>query len=223
MIEALIFDMDGLMFDTERFYMDLFYANCKRDAFTFPKEVYYSLVGTSLVDLNKVEEKYPGFLAVDAKTKKQVPLAYYEVFKHPGDANKKGLRTLLEYAQTHGYKLAIASSSAYPVIQRNLDYMGFAAHFDAIVSGKDEGLKSKPDPMIFMYAAKLLDKDPSKCLVLEDSRNGTMAAHAANMPHVFIQDLVAKDEALLPYLDQECQDLSEVVQLLENQALFWKS
>lgn len=215
MLEALIFDMDGLMFDTEKLFEVLFFKVCKEHQFACTKEAFLSMVGVSAKTVVKLEAEFPGISDIMKEVQQRRKAFFFEYFKNPGDANKKGLQELYEYAVSNHYKLAVASSSQREDIQSFLAYAGFPLHFDVIISGYD-GLPSKPAPDIFLKAAEELQVDKTHCLVLEDSKFGTMAAYHAHMPHVFIQDMIAPDEEMLPYIDKSCVSLLDVIELLKQ-------
>ncbi|NCC53908.1 MAG: HAD family phosphatase [Erysipelotrichia bacterium] len=216
MIKAIIFDMDGLMFDTEKLFEVLFFKVCKEHDFYCTKEAFLSMVGVSAKTVSKLESQFLGISKIMEEVQQRRKAFFFEYFKEAGSANKKGLKELYEYAKKHGYKLAVASSSQKEDIVKFINHAGFSMEFDAIVSGYD-GLPSKPAPDIFMKAAKMLALKNEECLVLEDSKFGTMAAYHAHMPHVFIQDMIAPDEEMKPYIDISCDSMLDVITLLEKQ------
>ena len=93
--------------------------------------------------------------------------------------------------------------------------MSTPTHFDAIVGG-NEVKHGKPAPDIFLKGAETLHVKPEECLVLEDSKNGILAAHAAGMHSCFIEDTVKKDSEMKAVLEYEKKDLSQVIDLLEE-------
>lgn len=215
MIKAIIFDMDGLMFDTEKLFEVLFFKVCDEHNFYCTREAFLSMVGVSAKTVKKLEKQFPGISEIMSEVQEKRKMFFFEYFKTPGSANKKGLKELYDYAKTHGYKIAIASSSQREDIVKFIEHAGFVMNFDAIVSGYD-GLPSKPAPDIFLKAAKILDVQAENCLVLEDSKFGTMAAYHAKMPHVFIQDMIAPDDEMKSYIDITCDSMLDVIDLLKE-------
>lgn len=216
MIKAIIFDMDGLMFDTEKLFEVLFFKVCKEHDFYCSKEAFLSMVGVSAKTVVKLETQFPGISEIMSEVQQKRKTFFFEYFKEPGSANKKGLKQLYDYAKANNYKIAVASSSQREDIISFLNHAGFPMEFDAIVSGYD-GVPSKPAPDIFLKAASILQVNPEECLVLEDSKFGTMAAYRANMPHVFIQDMIACDEEMKDYIDKVCESMLDVIELLNKQ------
>lgn len=215
MIKAIIFDMDGLMFDTEKLFEVLFFKICEEHNFFCTREALLSMVGVSAKTVIKLEKEFPGISDIMNEVQERRKSFFFEYFKTPGSANKKGLKELYDYAKEHGYKIAVASSSQREDILKFIEHAGFTMEFDAIVSGYD-GVPSKPAPDIFLRAASVLGVLPEHCLVLEDSKFGTMAAYRANMPHVFIQDMIAPDEEMMKYIDISCESMLDVIELLKN-------
>lgn len=215
MIEAIIFDMDGLMFDTEKLFEVLFFKVCKERNFNCTREAFLSMVGVSAKTVIKLEKEFPGISDIMNEVQERRKAFFFKYFKTPGSANKKGLKELYDYTKEHGYKIAVASSSQREDILKFIEHAGFKMEFDAIISGYD-GVPSKPAPDIFLRAASVLEVQPEHCLVLEDSKFGTMAAYRANMPHVFIQDMIAPDEEMMKYIDISCDSMLDVIELLKN-------
>ena len=96
-----------------------------------------------------------------------------------------------------------------------LDYSGFSMDFDFILGG-DMGIKSKPEPDIYLTIAKKLGVRPENCIVLEDSKTGLMAAKRANMLSVFIEDMVHYNSEIEEYMQYQCKSLNEVINILRS-------
>ena len=86
-----------------------------------------------------------------------------------------------------------------------------------VLTSSKEGIPSKPAPDIFLETAKRLNVDPKNCLVLEDSKNGIIAAAGAHMHSIFVPDQIVPDEEMKPYIQTTCQSLKDVIPYLENQ------
>lgn len=215
MITSIIFDMDGLMFDTEKLFEHLFFKVCEEHDFYCTRDAFLSMIGVSAKTVVKLEEEFPGITAIMREVQKRRKTYFFEYFKQPGSANKKGLYELYQYAKQKNLKMAVASSSMKEDILDFIAHAGFSMEFDAIVSGY-ENIPSKPAPDIFIEAASRLQAKASECLVLEDSKFGTMAAYRAHMPHVFIQDMIRADDEMELYIDKRCDNLFDVIDLIEQ-------
>lgn len=215
MIKAVIFDMDGLMFDTERPYIELFNKICIERNIPFPSKCLEQLIGVSSHKVMQFEQEYPGISKVMDEVDEKYDDFFFSLYPHPGDANKKGLKELFDYLNKNGYRKAIASSSRERHIKNLVKYSDVDMKLDAIISSHS-GIPSKPEPDVFLEAARQLGVDPSECLVLEDSKFGIMAAYRAKMHRVWIPDMIKDKTDFEEYLEYRCNDLLEVVTVLEG-------
>lgn len=210
-MKGAIFDMDGLLIDSERVYQQTWRAlaeehGVRLDAL-FPRKI----CGTSGEGtLATLREYFPGadpaaVAAECVRRVRQVPAA--EIPLKPGaEEILRGLRSL-------GFQIAIASASEMDLIRANLSAHGLSDYFDVWASGT-EVANGKPAPDVFLLAAERLALSPETCYVLEDSRNGILAAHAGGFRPVMVPDLVAPTEALRERCAAVCRDLSEALALI---------
>ena len=213
-INTIIFDMDGLMFDTEKLYIDEVEDICRKHDHYFPREYLLGMLGASHFDCSIYYKDYPWLEDMLAIANQEF-ISYYEKrFSVPGSANKYGLLELYEYLKKNEYKICIASSSSIPHIKKLVGNCGFDFQADLILSSKDE-YASKPNPDLFLACAKKMGVKPENCLVLEDSKNGICAAYNANMRRVWIPDQVPFNEEDMKYVDLQCKNLKEVINILE--------
>ena len=215
-MKAVVFDMDGLMFDTERVAILAWdYAGEKMGIGKAGYMVYKTL-GVNVNASNQIwieefgdryneEElwKYTREFNSDFYAKNKVPV-------------KMGLYVLLDYLKANDYKLAVASSTSKRGVERNLKSAGVLEYFDAIICG-DMVEKSKPEPEIYLKACEALGVEPAEALALEDSRNGLLSAYRAGMKVIMVPDLWEADEEIKSFLWNMCEDLEEVKTFLENQ------
>lgn len=215
MIKAVIFDMDGLMFDTETMFKQLFREKLT-EANLFPKDsVISSMIGCDSRTVSRYEKEFPGISNVMKKVQEDRMDYFFKAFPKPGMANKKGLKELIQFLEKKNIPYAIASSSAKKDIQKFLNHAGFAVHPTEIMSSKD-GIPSKPAPDIFLRTQEKLGVQPDECVVLEDSKNGIIAASRAGMHSIFIPDQIVPDEEMKRYIQTTLDDLSLVIDYLEN-------
>lgn len=215
MIKAVIFDMDGLMFNTEVMFKKQFRQALDKADIHCPDSVIERMIGCDSREVAEFETVYPGIIDVMAYCQKTRADYFFTFFKNPGDANMPGLKDLIEYLETKKIPYAIASSSYKGDILKFLDHAGFVLHPKEIVSGK-EGFPSKPAPDIFLATAKRLGFAPEECLVLEDSKHGITAAYRAGMKSIFIPDQIIPDDEMKQYIQTTCKSLKEVIYYLEN-------
>ena len=205
----IIFDMDGLMFDTERvFIMAWDYAGEKIGIGKAGYMVYKTL-GMNIASSYKVwkEEFGDGYNQEELrKYTKEFLTNYYNENKV---SVKKGLYNLLDFLQKNDCKMAVASSSPRWEVEKHLKDAGIYEYFKGIICG-DMVENSKPDPEIYLKACALLEANPSECYALEDSKNGLLAAHRAGCRPIMVPDLWQPDEDILKIIDGEYEDLDEV-------------
>ena len=214
-IKAVIFDMDGLMFNTEKMFKDEFKEKAKELGVSCPDYFPEPLIGCDSRKVAEFEMMYPGVTRVMEEIQEERVDYFFTYFKEPGSANMVGLQNLIEYIEENKIPYAVASSSHPQAIKKFLSHAGFVLSPNVIVSSK-EGYKSKPAPDVFLAAAKRLGMEPENCLVLEDSKHGIMAAANAKMHSIFIQDQIAPDDEMKEYIQESCTDLNEVIDYLKR-------
>lgn len=214
-IKAVIFDQDGLMFDTERISAKVWAKVGPLFGITI-KEDFLSRVRGSSVESARPHymEAFGPDLDYDGLRKTKVEFFHEEIRLH-GLPVKKGLKELLIYLKNHSYKVAMATSSDREWSLQNLVSTGVIQYFDEYVCG-DMVSRCKPDPELFLTAAKKLGQLPEHCLVLEDSLNGIEAALRGGFEVVMVPDLTWPDEELEKKLLANCCSLLEVIPLLEE-------
>lgn len=214
MIKAVIFDMDGLMFDTERLWDTLWEPTCRALGLEMPQDLEAFFTGgrgLAGVKLNEHIQKF--FPQADPQVIVEKIWELAEQRFAQGVPCKPGLAELLETLEEKKLPRIVASSSPRALIQKNLETTGMARYFDQVVCGADVR-HSKPAPDIFLEAARRLGVDIRDCLVLEDSFNGVRAGHAAGAVTVMVPDIAQPDEEIRALYNRCCKDLFDVRQLL---------
>ncbi len=185
-VSAVIFDMDGVIFDTERLGYILWKKACEEFGYIMTEEIYNETVGVNILETERIFKKYLGDITLDKIYKRKIELTEEYIEKN-GIPIKDGLFELLDFLDEKKMPRGIATSTererAIPLLQR----ANILNRFDVIVCG-DEVEKSKPEPDIFLLTAKKLKVDPKECIVLEDSDNGVLAATRAGMTPLLILD-----------------------------------
>jgi HAD superfamily hydrolase (TIGR01509 family) len=187
--DLVIFDMDGLMFDTEQLSFASFraaaleIADCSVDGELFARMIGANVEEVRRLCLGRFGPDFP----FDAMLRRKHELSSAAIAG--GVPLKEGLVELLQSLTDMGWKKAVATSSNRTVAADLLRRAGVMRHFDGVQCG-DEVRRSKPDPEIFLRAAASLDCIPSTCLVLEDSPRGIRAAHRAGMDAIMVPDLL---------------------------------
>ena len=215
MIKAVLFDCDGLMFETELLSQQMWYDEAAKAGVTLPDDFFMHITGTS----GPREEEYlaevlKGTGVRAAMRKRRFDPAFW-LSLDEDFLNKYGLVELVQYLRSHGYLTAVCSSSGREYVEMLLSKVSVPLVFEAVIGGKDV-THSKPDPEIFLKGAAALGADPSECLVLEDSKNGILAARNAGMRSVFIRDTIEPDAEMKQAIDISLFSLMDVIDLLEG-------
>lgn len=215
-MKTVIFDMDGLMFDTESVFIKAWdYAGEKigigKAGYMNMKTLGMNIAMSRNIWIAEFGERYNEQEL--RKYTKEFLTEYYNANKVPV---KKGLYILLEYLRDNGYKLAVASSSPGWEVEKHLKDAKVFDYFDVIVCG-DMVDKSKPEPEIYLRACELLEVPPEECYALEDSKNGLLSAYRAGCKPIMVPDLWLPDEEIEKILYKKFVDLEEVKEFFEKQ------
>ena len=215
-IKGLIFDMDGLMIDTEKL-LQKFWVQAAREL-GYPMELEHTLQIRSLsaepasAKLKEIVDENFDYYAVRNRRR---ALMREHVEKN-GLEEKPGLGELLEYARQKKYRLGVATATDAQRTEQYLKSIGKYSYFDAFVCG---GMvkKGKPEPDIYLEAARQLGLHPEECMALEDSPNGILSAYRAGCVPVMVPDLDQPDEETWKLLYRKVDTLQDVIPLLEGE------
>lgn len=214
MIQGVAFDMDGLMFDTERLGLEAWGYVGRKTGFVMPRDLWVSVFGYTREDIKRVILENLG-QDFDYEGNWSLVIDYINnSIERNGTPLKPGLLKLLDYLKENGYRITVASSTPRYRVEYYLKHAGVDSYFEQIVCG-DMVRRGKPEPDIYLEAARVMGLEPEDCLALEDSPRGILSAHRAGMRPVMIPDLIAPDEKTLSILYVKLRTLEEVIPLLE--------
>ena len=214
-IDAVIFDLDGLMIDSERLTRNTFLEVCDEMGIAGGSEYYNQLIGGGDDIFDTVTAKYPQFDCVWPVSTIRRNVAMEEKWKVKNSLNRPGLIPLLSYLKNKKITIAVASSSPIDYVLKNINNFDPYFEFDTVTAG-DQVKKAKPDPEVFLKTAQKLNVKPSHCLVIEDSKLGTIAAKRAGMHCITILDLVQMDNEFEEAIDFQLDSLFDVIDFLEQ-------
>lgn len=209
--------MDGLLFNTEKLFLKEFPVLCKKYDIHISQDVAHQMIGCDSRTIKNYEQRYPGINDVMIQFQKIRLNYFFKWYPHPGDGNMPGLEKVMAYLNQKHIPYAIASSSKVEDIKHLMAYSNCDMEPAVIVSSKEDGIPSKPDPTIFKEAVRRLHEKPDDCVVVEDSKYGIIAGRRAGCQTIFIPDQVEQDHQMYPYIQTKCKDLTGVIDYIEKE------
>lgn len=208
---SVIFDMDGTLLDTQRICIPAWEFAGQKQGIMGMGEHIYKVCGMN-------ENGWTNYLkihipALNIDTFKQDVRAY--ISENGKVTFKKGALELLEFLKESNVKIAIASGSSQNSIEHHLAEVGAKEYFSAFAASHDV-VNGKPAPDVFLLAAKRLNVNPCDCFVFEDSANGILAAHSANMRCIGVPDVVQFDTEIKKLLFAELESLDKAIPLFKQ-------
>ena len=215
MVSGIIFDMDGVLIDSERQSNEGWLWAAGQLGVDMPMWLIDSFKGAPAELCCKFfDDYYKG--AIDYWEAKELRTQHvYKIRETEGIPVKKGVKDIFEYIRNNGLKCAVATSTRRESAEKTLHEIGVWDYLDAVVYG-DEVEHGKPEPDIFLRAAKAIGISPSEAVVVEDSINGIKAGYAADMRVVHIPDTIAIDDDIRKLTYMVCADLNGLIDVVES-------
>lgn len=188
MLKAVLFDMDGLIFDTESIYKQSWQYAATEQGLTITDDFYQQFIGVQDPECERILADHFQD-AIDMPRYKAVRDEHFHNLRNQGIALKPGFDALFYAIKQHGLLTAIVTSSHLPEVKHNFADSEYLAQFDLVITAEDVE-RGKPNPDCYQMAYRHLGVDAKQCLVLEDSNNGIKAALAAKCQAVMIPDLL---------------------------------
>ena len=187
--QAVVFDMDGVIFDTERLVIEFWKEVAKKHNIPNVEHTCIQCLGTNRVRTREIFlENYGADFPFDPY-RAEVTELFNTHYKGVPLPTKPGVRELLSYLQEQDIKVGLASSTAQHLVRDEIGTAGLLPYFQTLVCG-DMVEHSKPAPDIFLKACEILNADPTKSIAIEDSFNGIRSAHCAGMTPIMVPDQV---------------------------------
>lgn len=215
MIKAVIFDMDGLILDTEKLLVKYWCAAANEAGFPMQRE--------HALNIRSLARKFaiPYLQGIFGKDFDYVKIRgrrmemMNDYLSGHGLETKPGINELLDWLNAHNIPAAVATATDFERTEKYLTEAGIFKKFSRIVCASmvESG---KPEPDIYIYAAKQLGLDPSECMALEDSPNGVRSASGAGCVTVMVPDLTPPDDELRSLIFAEAKTLADVPALIEK-------
>ncbi|MDU4935407.1 MAG: HAD family phosphatase [Peptostreptococcaceae bacterium] len=214
-IKGIIFDMDGVLVDTERISFKFWEKSFEKYGYKYSMDTHLSLIGRNNNSIRNIlgetfGTEFPLDEICNYKSESMIKYLLEE-----GTPLKIGVFELLDYLRENNYKIAVATSTHKERAIQRLESVGIKEKFDDMVCG-DEIEHSKPNPEIFLKAAEKLGLKPEECIVIEDSPAGVEAGYKGGMTVINVPDMKMPDEEMKKYSSLICNNLLDVKEYLET-------
>ena len=215
MKNTVVFDMDGVLFDTERLCQDSWLAVAEENGLPGMKEIFPQCIGLNANDSRRIvmnaygeDFDYEGF-------REQASVWFWNYIEKNGLPMKPGVRELLDWLKENGWTVGLASSTRRSPVLNHLEQARIRDYFSTVITG-DMVEHSKPQPDIYLMACRELGANPKEAYAIEDSPNGIRSAHAAGMSPLMVPDMIAPDEEMRRLSSCIFKDLFEVLEYFNN-------
>lgn len=215
-MKAVVFDMDGVLFDTEIVCMKSWEAIAAQRGLPLMDEIFPKCIGLNANDSRRIvmeaygeDFDYPVFRQETADW-------FRNYIEENGLPIKPGVHEILDWLKTSGYRVGLASSTRRESVFSHLEQAGIVSFFETVVTG-DMVEHSKPLPDIYLRACRELGVAPEEAYAIEDSPNGIRSAHAAGMRPIMVPDMIPPDEEMHSLSFRIQENLAEVLEYLRQE------
>ena len=211
---CVIFDMDGVIFDSERACLDTWTEAAAGYGITDVRDVFDRCIGTNKEQTRQiVEVAYAATFGegIADKILSESSRLFHEKYDGGKLPIKSGVKEILEYLKSENIRCAVASSTRKAVVEAELRDAGLIDYFEEIVGG-DSVKVSKPDPEIYQMACEKMKIDPAGAFAIEDSYNGIRSAYAAGMRPIMVPDMIPADGEMFELSEVVRDNLMEVIE-----------
>ena len=210
---AVVFDMDGVIFDSERAVMQCWKEVASRHNIPDIEKAILACTGTTMERTREIMLNLYGADFPYDEYARESSVIFHSRYDGGRLPMKQGVKELLTFLKEHDKKIALASSTRQQVVTDELRDAGIIEYFDRIICG-DMVSRSKPAPDIFLKACEELNVSPSDSYAIEDSYNGIRAAHAGGLHPIMVPDLLPADEEMQSLAEIILPNLTSVIEYL---------
>lgn len=216
MIKTIVFDMDGVLIDSEQRILAAWEVVAAQKNIPHVADTLMKCIGITAPETEAIFQQAYGKDFPYAEYKALVSAMFHKEIDTYGIPLKPGVRELFDYLTSNNYKIALASSTREVTVKKEMKMAGLLDAFDVIVCG-DMVTYSKPHPQIYQTAASLLKEEPGACYAIEDSPNGIRSAYRAGMKPIMVPDLIMPDREIKGLLHKQFSSLHEVLIYLKEE------
>lgn len=214
-MRTVIFDMDGVLFDTEKLCQDSWIAVAGERGLPGMEEIFPRCIGLNANDSRQVVLGAYGQDFGYDDFRKRASEWFWEYIENNGLPMKPGVNELLRWLKENGWTVGLASSTRGESVRKCLERAGIRDYFEEVVTG-DMVEHSKPLPDIYLLACSRLGAEPAESYAIEDSPNGIRSAHAAGMHPLMVPDMIAADEEMKRLSEKIFNDLGGVLEFFRE-------
>ena len=215
-IEAVVFDMDGLMFETEKLWIDSVIKTNEVYGYNLPIDLAIECIGKRKDDIDKRFKELMGNDFDTDEFRRLNRIFMRSDVEENGLGIKKGLHKLISYLKENNIKIAVASSSSFERINERFNQANMDINiFDSVIGG-NMVTKSKPDPQIYLKSCEVLGVKPSNAIALEDSDYGILSSYNAGMIPILIPDIKKPKEETINIAYKVLNNLEEVIDVIKE-------
>jgi len=215
---CVIFDMDGVIFDSERACLDTWAEAAAGYGLENIREVFDKCIGTNKNQTRQiVEDAYAATCGegIADKLLSESSRIFHEKYDGGKLPIKNGVKEILEFLKAQKVRCAVASSTRKAVVEAELRDAGLIDYFEELVGG-DAVKISKPDPEIYLIACDIMKVNPADAFAIEDSYNGIRSAYAAGMRPIMVPDMIPADDEMKKLSEVVCADLPKVIEYFKS-------
>lgn len=214
-LNAVIFDMDGVIFDSEQGVRECWLILAEKYGLKDILTVFKRCIGTTYEDTKKIFMDFYGEEVPYEAYKAEASALFHEKYDGGRLPLKKGVKEILSYLKERGVKIGLASSTREATIRKWLEQAKLTEYFDAIVGG-DMVEKGKPEPDIYIKACEMLKVTRTGVFAIEDSYNGIRSAALAGIDPIMVPDLLPPNEEMQQKSHRICNNLVEVMEYFKE-------
>lgn len=192
---AVVFDMDGVIFDSERLVLECWEKIGEKYHLEGMRDAFLPCIGTNDIKTREIVLEHYGADFPYDEFRRESSRLYHSIVDQGGLPVKTGVRELLSYLKKHSIPIALASSTRLEVVTQELKQAGLYEYF-GVVMGGDQLKRSKPEPDIYLMTCEKLGVRPSHTYAIEDSYNGIRSAYSAGMKPIMVPDMLPPTEEM---------------------------